>query len=235
MAHPKAAGPGRGATSQVGPDPQPPEADLGPSDHTVLINRLQRGDPVAFEALWQHYFVRLTRAARERLAVLRVSRTARDEEDIALSVLNCLHEGVAAGRFPDLQSRTSLWKLLLHLTACKVVDLSRREGSRRKSRVRVLPEVDCVGAHRSPGPGFLDRLASDDDQCAGFVTLYLEELEHRMSRLTDPQLRRVAELRLLGHTVAEIASEIGRSPRLVDIKLQRIRKIWSEVEVTDES
>ena len=54
-------------------------------------------------------------------------RTA-EEGDGAASVMDSLFGAAQQGRFSDLAGRGDLWRLPMRMTACKVVDLTRREG-----------------------------------------------------------------------------------------------------------
>ena len=75
------------------------------------LTRLQRGDQRAAEVIWNEYFEKIVRLARRRLGEL--PRRVADEEDVALSAMNSLFRGAKAGRFPRLEDRDDLWKLLV--------------------------------------------------------------------------------------------------------------------------
>ncbi len=53
-----------------------------------------------------------------------------------------------------------------------------------------------------------------------------EEFQRLLHLLGDDELRRMAVLRLEGHTVEEVAGWIGCAPRSVKRKLQLIRTLW---------
>jgi DNA-directed RNA polymerase specialized sigma24 family protein len=53
-----------------------------------------------------------------------------------------------------------------------------------------------------------------------------EECERLLAALGDPDLRRVAVLRMDGYSVDEVADRVGCAPRSVKRKLQLIRTIW---------
>jgi len=89
------------------------------------INLVKHGDSVAANQIWQDYFDRLVRAVRHKLHGQ--NRAVSDEEDIVLSVFDSLYIAVAKGRFPDLSDRDDLWRLLLGMSARKVVDKRRHD------------------------------------------------------------------------------------------------------------
>ena len=83
--------------------------------------------------IWERYFRRLVGLAREKLRGTRCG--AADEEDVALSVFDSFCRGLEEGRFPNLQDRDNLWKVLVVLTARKalrLVQYERRQKARRR-------------------------------------------------------------------------------------------------------
>jgi DNA-directed RNA polymerase specialized sigma24 family protein len=172
---------------------------------TVLIGPLQDADPAAVRALWDQYFHRLVALARKRLRNCRCGEA--DGEDMALSAFESFCRRAAEGRFPDMTDRHSLWRLLATFTARKVSHYIRRENSRPCG----TGELDEV-LGREPDPALAAELA--------------EQLKRLLAILPDPPLRRVAELRMDGHTINEIAVLIKRSEKVVDRRLNLIRKLW---------
>lgn len=91
---------------------------------------LKEGDSIAARAIWDRYFPKILRLAYDKLQG--TPRLEADEEDVATSVMESLFLAAQKGRFPNLADRHDLWRLLLWMTARKVVDFKRREG--RKCR-----------------------------------------------------------------------------------------------------
>jgi RNA polymerase sigma factor (sigma-70 family) len=183
---------------------------------TLLLERLRAGDPAASAdataRLWSRYFGALVRLARTRLPGS--ARRALDEEDIALSAFDSFCRGGAAGRFPDLDDRDDLWRVLATITLRKVSDTIRYEG--RKKR----------GAGR-PGDatGLLEELFTREpspEMAAQLVDL----VGHLLARLDDDVLRQLARLKVEGYTEEEMADQLGISPRTVRRKLDLIRRLW---------
>jgi RNA polymerase sigma factor (sigma-70 family) len=174
---------------------------------------LEEGDDGAARALWERYFERLVGLARRRLEG--APRGAADEEDVALSALDSFCRGAAQGRFTDLLGRDSLWRMLVHITAHKVLDHVRRERAKmRGGDAAPLAEADLdqvVGSE--PTPEFAAQVA--------------EECQRLLGKLGDATLRAVALRRMEGHSVEEAAAQIGCSPVTVKRKLARIRSIWA--------
>ncbi len=102
---------------------------------TQWFDEVEQGDRAAVQSLWERYFPELVRLAREKLCG--TSRAVADEEDIALSVMDSFFDAAQQNRFPNLADRDDLWRLLIRMTARKVVDLKRRETRRRRGGGRV--------------------------------------------------------------------------------------------------
>jgi len=185
---------------------------------TLWLGRLRAGDAAAsadaIQRLWARYFSALVRLARARLP--RAARRAADEEDIALSALDSFCRGEAAGRFAALEDRDDLWRILVTITLRKVCDAIAHENRDKRGAGR-------TGAAASALDELLTREPSPE------VAAQLSDLvEHLVGRLGDDLLRRLALLKVQGHTEEEIAAELGVSPRTVRRKLGLIRRLWEQ-------
>jgi RNA polymerase sigma factor (sigma-70 family) len=182
-------------------------------DVTVWLGRLKEGDRAAAQPLWERYFRRLVGLARERLCGL--PRAAADEEDVALSAFDSFCRAAEAGRFPRLDDRDDLWRLLVLIAARKACDLAEREGRDRRDwrRARPLDDAEAAGpASAEPGPELAAQAA--------------EELGRLLALLPDEQMRAIALRKLEGHTNAEIAGLLGCSLATVERRLALIRRFW---------
>src|SRR5215467_3506162 len=94
------------------------------------VEALKRGDRDAAQVLWGRYFHRLTDLARARLRAL--PRRATDEEDVALSAFDSVCRRAEEGRFPKLDDRDDLWRLLVVITMRKAIGVSQRERRPRR-------------------------------------------------------------------------------------------------------
>ena len=84
-----------------------------PSDESVSIwlAELKVGDEAAVQKLWDRYFARLVGVARRILQS--TPRRAADEEDVALSAFKSFCLRAAEDKFPQLDDRDDLWKILM--------------------------------------------------------------------------------------------------------------------------
>jgi DNA-directed RNA polymerase specialized sigma24 family protein len=179
------------------------------------LDQLKGGDPAAAQPLWERYFQRLVALARTKLQG--APRQLADEEDVALSAFDSFCRAAGQGRFPQLNDRHDLWRLLVSITARKALDQRRYEG--RQKRGGAAAEADeaadlaeIVG--REPTPAFAAQVA--------------EECQRLLASLGDTELEEVALRKMEGYTTEEIASQLGYVNRTVERKLHLIRSIWSK-------
>ena len=96
---------------------------------TGWIGDLRVGGDSAAQHLWERYFHRLVHLARARFHSTRRTGVIEDEEDVALSAFDSFCRGVALGRYPQLDNREDLWRLLVVITIRKI---RRQFGARRR-------------------------------------------------------------------------------------------------------
>ncbi|MGA2702453.1 MAG: ECF-type sigma factor [Isosphaeraceae bacterium] len=191
---------------------------------------MKAGDGKALQPLWERYYARLVERARAKLGTLRSATPVNDEEDVASSAFHSLYQGLREGRFPRLEDRDDLWRLLVHLTACKAVDRHRAEHRRKRGGGKVLSEADMVAA-KADGDDEgnpLDRIIGSEPS-PQFAATMAEEYHRRLEGLGDETLRRIAELKLACYSNEEIRQQLGCSLRSVTLKLELIRKKWQWV------
>lgn len=192
-------------------------ADDAGSISRLLVD-LKAGDPVAAQPLWERYCDRLVRLARQRLAHRRRG-AVEDEEDAALSAFDSFCAGAARGRFPQLNDRDDLWKLLVVITARKAFAQIERQRARKRGG-DLGPGIDASG----------DPVSADDligrEPTPEFAAMVAEEFERLMISLGDEGLRQVALWRMEGYTGDEIADRLGCARRTVARRLDLIRKLW---------
>ena len=83
---------------------------------TRWIGELQAGDPEAAQPLWERYFRHLVDLARRKLTNTHPG-VGDEEDDCDLNAaFDSFCRGLKRGRFPKLQDRDNLWKLLVVLT-----------------------------------------------------------------------------------------------------------------------
>jgi RNA polymerase sigma factor (sigma-70 family) len=192
-----------------------------PPSVTTWLHLLRAGDTQAAQALWQRYYADLVRLAHDHLAA-RVRRTV-DPEDVALAAFASFCRGVVERRFPRLDDRHDLWRLLLTLTLRKAADHARREDRQRRGGGTVVNAVDLLDLPDAD----LDQLPGNAPDPARAAAI-AEELQLLLAGLPGDDLRQITRLRLEGYTLPEIARQMGRSLRAVERKWTLIRQCWLE-------
>jgi RNA polymerase sigma factor (sigma-70 family) len=187
---------------------------------TYWIDRLRAGDPVAAQRLWERYFEDLVRLTRQRLRGQ--ARQVADEEDVVLSAFDTFCRRAAEGRFPRLEDRDSLWRLLLVITTHKAAHLV-RDQRRQKRGGEPRPDAPAAADREPALSEVLDREPTPE-----FAAQAAEECRRLLDRLGDDELRSVALWKMEGYTTEEIADQLGYVPRTVERKLRLIRTLWAE-------
>jgi DNA-directed RNA polymerase specialized sigma24 family protein len=189
---------------------------------TQWLGQLKNGEQAAVQRLWEAYFQRLVGLARDRLRDVR--RGGADEEDVALSAFDSFCRGVERGRFPRLDDRKDLWRLLACITVRKAFDLARHERSAGQGAGKLRGESAFDGPGGEPGiEQVLGREPSPE-----FAALMEEAYRGRLARLPDETFRSVAQWKLEGYTNAEIATQLQCDARTVERKLSIIRSLWGK-------
>ncbi len=191
---------------------------------TCWVAALKAGDAAAAQPLWERYHRRLVGLARRKLESSR--RRGADEEDVVQDAFHSFFKGVAGGRFPRLDDRDNLWRLLVVITARKALDQLAHERSQRRRGGTVRGESRITMG----GPPWDDAAveqAVGDEPTPAFAAQVAEEYRRLLDRLGDDGLRRVAVWKMEGFTNDEIAAKLGRSLRTVPLKPETIRAIWS--------
>src|SRR5437588_6673960 len=138
---------------------------------TRWVAALKAGDTAAAQPLWERYHRQLVALARRKLDASR--RLTADEEDVVQSAFHSFFKGVARGRFPRLNDRDNLWRLLVVITARKALDQRAHEhAGRRGGALQGEPRM-------SPTPGGWDAAAIEqvvgDEPTPEFAAQVAEE------------------------------------------------------------
>lgn len=192
---------------------------------TRWIGQIKAGDEQAARQLWERYFAQLVRLCRKRLATH--PRRVADEEDAALSAFASFCEGAAQGRFPQLQDRDNLWKLLVVIAARKAVDQVQRQRRQKRGGGQVLGELGGDADSGSAGQRLLEQVIGDEPT-PEFAALVAEQYQALLDRLPDQVCRDIAQLKLEGYTDDEIGQRLDCSRSTIQRRLRMVRRIWSE-------
>jgi RNA polymerase sigma factor (sigma-70 family) len=195
-----------------------------PGSVSHWIAALKGGDPAAAQPLWERYYRQLVALARKKLQSAR--RRAADEEDVVQNAFHSFFRAVAQGRFPQLNDRDSLWRLLVVITANKALRQLKHEHRQKR------------GGGTAPCPLGIYPIGLEDEaalvQVVGteptpdFAVQVADEYGRLLDLLGDETLRQVAVWKMEGYGNDEIADRLSCSRRTVARKLEAIRILWSK-------
>ena len=188
-----------------------------PGSVSQWIDGLKADDADAIQQLWHRYSQWLIRLAKRQLG--NINRGVTDGEDVTQRVFASLCRAASEGRLEDVTSRDDLWWLLMSFTRRKVADEARYATAQKRNP---------AGLNDDRGQ-LLDvrELISNEPSPHELATMR-ERLAHLLDCLRDDEQRSIAQLRLEGYTVGEIAEQLDSGKRSVERKLNLIRARWSK-------
>lgn len=180
------------------------------------IDQVKEGDSMAASVLWEHYYDRLIRNVRKHLRDQ--NRGVSDEEDIVVSVFESFYRAAQAGRFPEMSGRDDLWRLLLKMSARKLVDKRRRDRRQRRGSGKPVFSLQAAGQDQA----VMEVIG--DEPTPEMVLTMAESVERLLSHLGDGQLREIAVGKMEGLSNAELATRLACSERTIERRLHLIRE-----------
>ncbi len=174
------------------------------SSDKSLVAAVRSGDERAAEELYERYAARVFGLVRTQMGDHLYLRT--DPEDIVQSVFKSIFRGMSTGGY-DAPDGGSLW----HLMAVIAVNKVRRNATRQAASKRDARRTEAL----------------IDDQQAVIEKPSLSQIEsaiHEAIECLEPSEREVVLLRVRGHSVEEIADQLGKSRRTVERLLQHARR-----------
>lgn len=192
-----------------------------PEGFATLLDRARQGDRGALAQLVQHYEFKVRLVARYLLGP--ALRPYLDSMDLVQSVHKSLLLGLRQDRF-DISSPENLMALALTLV--------RRKVARKWRHLRRQQRLEGQSAESGGLPQLLTSLSSPRADPAGTVQ-FNDQVEHLCGSL-DEKERRLLELRLEGHTPAEMAEQLGLTANAVYVRLARLRQRLRDTGVLDD-
>lgn len=187
-------------------------------------------DPADISAslIWNENFSRLVEFARTRMQGVR--RGSFDEEDIALSAINSLYQGMRSGKLAPNSEGDEIWKLLVTIAMRKITAQRRRLMAAKRLNERTESALGPLHSEGDEPLGIeqvLDhRTWPESSEALAAVCSELFEL------LGDDLLRQTALCKLEGYSLKQIAERMGSSLAITKQRIQRIRRIWSRLHET---
>jgi RNA polymerase sigma-70 factor (ECF subfamily) len=190
-------------------------------DFAALLARARRNDPDAQAELVRRYESKVRIVARVLLGT--ALRPYLDSLDLVQSVHRSLLLGLRESKFA-----VSSPEQLLALATTMV----RRKVARHWRRMRRQQRLESPSADSADAPGLLASLASGEADPARAAQS--NDAIRRLWDNLDAAERRLLELRLHGHSPAEVAAELGLSGVAVRVRLTRLRQRLRAAGVLDD-
>lgn len=185
------------------------------------FQRLKAGDESAIERLWSRYSPRLQRIACSALGGS--SRSVADEDDVITQAFSAFTRRAAGGAYGSLRTRDEMWRLLVVVTRSYAWKQARFLDRIKRGRGRTsVGDVNQV----------LSQIASRTLPADSKAELQ-ETLALLLEKLGDEELRHIVIGRLHGKTSGELATELDRSVRTVERRIEVIRETWHQ-EMSDD-
>lgn len=186
------------------------------------MRALERGDEDAAHRLWERYSDEMHKVAQRRMRRLKRHDIV-DEEDIVVSSFAGLCLAARNGQLAGIANRDELWAMMVVITNRQVGRRARYANATKRSPDMLLDQIE----RRDEFGSRLERLQSESPDPATKLEL-ADAAEQLLTKLEDADLRAIAILKLAGHTVDEIAVEMGFARRTVQRMLSTIRSCWEE-------
>lgn len=172
----------------------------------------------AAAGIWNCYHGRLLGLAHKLLAAGR--QRSYGAEDVVQEAFAAFFRAMSAGRFPLLEDRDDLWRLLAEITRNRAADFLKCEARGKRGGGRLRGESAFENGSGSL-PAGVDQIPDGDEQASMFNLVCAEFLAS-----LEPELLQVAILKMEGLTNGEIAARLGRVEKTVERKLKLIRARW---------
>lgn len=180
------------------------KSDKGSASDHSLLRRFRDGQQDAATDLFLRYGARLQALARNKTSEALATRF--DPEDVIQSVFRTFFRRASSGLY-DVPEGDELWQLLLVITLNKIRTLATHHRAQKRDVTRTSQDR------------FQESRAADDRSLHTLEVV----LDDFLSNLPEIQAE-VAQLRMEGYQVSEIAEKTGRSKRTVERSLNALRK-----------
>ncbi len=177
----------------------------------------------AARVIWDRFASRLQLLVRRHMD--NRIRRREDENDVLQSMYASFCIGQLEGKATPA-SRDELWKLLVRIALCKLVNTAQRHTAARRDVRRERPKV-ADGGDNFLIPQWMLEHVDENRPTPDEQFLVIDELERLLSVLPGEH-RQIVLWKVDGYKNAEIAALIGRTVRSVELKLQLIRKRLEE-------
>jgi RNA polymerase sigma-70 factor (ECF subfamily) len=190
-------------------------------DDRVLVDRYKAGSDTAAQELFDKYCERLLGLARRRIGQRLNSRL--DPEDVLQSAFRTFFIHAKNDEF-TFQNEDDLFKLLVRITVHKTLRQIAFHRAAKRNPGQEMGNSDS--AHEQL------MQATNNEPTPEAELALIEHIEGLMQRLS-PFERQVLELKLQGHSSAEIAEQLGSYERKIRRALEHVREVAESTDDQD--
>jgi hypothetical protein len=189
------------------------------------LKNLRAGSPSATGRLVHRYWGRLQGLVRPRLRWYGRPAVSVDEEDVANAALNSVILRLGRGKYPEIEDRDGLWRLLAHVAM--------RKASRLVKRWQKRPAVQPISAlsgvvDSSQSPSSRAASAEDERRLIDALRAYQPP---RSQHPQGEELVQLVQLLKDGHEIPAIADRLGVARCTVYRWLGLVGRIGAEREI----
>lgn len=186
---------------------------------SVWIESMKEGDAGARAQLWERYYPQLIRVARQMLQSRARGREAFDEEDVLQSVFCAIFLRCQEGKYPDLDNRSSLWKMLIAMTKNRVNTRVRdANAAKRGGGVKHIP----LQSRNAIGSRYFGHVFGTSDRTAESTDEFARTVETVLDGCADLE-KQIALYRIQGYEITEIAKLLNKSRSTINRKLSYLK------------
>jgi RNA polymerase sigma-70 factor (ECF subfamily) len=178
----------------------------------TLLGLARAGDRSAMDQLLQQYALQVALVARVRLGA--ALRPHLDSVDLVQSVHRSLLAGLRDDKFGEITTPEELLALALTMVQRKV--------ARHWRHLRRQERLSGVGSSKGQLPSLLASLSDSGSDPAKSVEIR-DQVQQLCSELDETE-RRMIELRMDGHSTAEVAGILGIAANVLRVRLSRLRQ-----------
>jgi RNA polymerase sigma factor (sigma-70 family) len=188
----------------------PTESNGSPKTDQSLLRRFRSGEQDAAAALYARYAQKVEAVAKARTSPALAPRL--DADDVVQSVFRTFFRRAAEGQY-EVPDGAELWNLLHVISLNKIRSLATHHRAAKRS----VAATTALDESRES--------ARDDHDALLILKMIIDET---LKALPDDQ-QRMVQLRIEGHSVADIAAVTQRSKRSVERLLQDFRSRLSRL------
>jgi RNA polymerase sigma-70 factor (ECF subfamily) len=186
------------------------ESNNVPKTDQSLLRRLRSGEQDAATALYSRYAQKVQAVAKARTSPALAARL--DAEDVVQSVFRTFFRRASEGQY-EVPNGAELWNLLHVISLNKIRSLASHHRAAKRNVATTTTLNESHGSAREDQDGF------------AILKMIIDET---LAALPDYQ-QRMVQLRIEGHSVADIAASTQRSKRSVERLLQDFRSRLSRL------